>query len=189
MTRPREAYAELQARPEPTTLLGALARGPLRMSLAIGAAVAFLNGGHLGPARVLPAVVCWSFVPLPRLAGLALVAALLAGRGRTTARVIDLYGAGQGPWYVWLLGLSLAAVLHPGLRPSVFSLRPGDVVFTLILAAVIAWSVVVRLAFFRVVLGLSAARARLAVLLSGALFWSAIAAYWLASDQLLPRIQ
>src|SRR5438128_879219 len=55
MTRPREAYAELQARPEPTTLLGALARGPLRMSLAIGAAVAFLNGGHLGPARVLPA--------------------------------------------------------------------------------------------------------------------------------------
>jgi len=158
------------------------------MSLAIGAGVCFLNGGHLGPARLVPAMACWSFVPLLRLAALGLVAAVLAGRGRVTARVIDLYGVGQGPWYVCLLGLSLAAIIDPSLRPWLFSPRPRDVVFTLLLAVVVAWSIVVRLAFFRLVLGLSPARARLAVVLMGALFWGAIAAYWLLSGQLLPRL-
>jgi hypothetical protein len=188
MAHPADAYAELQARPAPT-MLGALARGPLRMSLAIGAGVAFLNGGHLGPARLLPAVVCWSFVPLLRLAGLALVAALLAGRGRMTAHVIDLYAAGQGPWYAWILGLSLAAVVTPSLRPWLFSTRPADVLFTLTLALALAWSIAIRLAFFRVALGLSPARARLAVLLMALSSWTAVVGWWLASDQLLPRIE
>jgi len=106
-----------------------------------------------------------------------------------TARVIDLHGAGQGPWYAWILGVSLAAIMDPSFRPWAFSPRPGDVVFTLSLAAAAAWSIAIRLAFFRVALGLSPARARIAVLLTGAFFWTAIVGYWLASDQLLPRIQ
>jgi hypothetical protein len=187
MTRPAQTYADLLARPAPTTT-AALARGPFRMALAIGAGVAFLNGAHLGPARLVPAVACWSFVPLLRLAGLALAARVLAGRGRTTARVIDLYGAGQGPWYVWILGVSLAAVLFPDWRPSVFSLWPGNLAFALILCAVIAWSIVVRLAFFRTAFGFSPGRARLAVMLMEAVFGGAIVGYWLLSGQLLPRI-
>jgi hypothetical protein len=187
MARPAQTYAELAARPAPTTM-AATVRGPFRMALAIGAGVAFINGGHLGPARLVPAAVCWSFVPLLRLAGLALVARLLAGPGRTTARVVLLYGAGQGPWYVWILGLSLGAILFPAWRPSVFSVRPGNLAFALILCAVIAWSTVVRLAFFRTAFGFSPGRARLAVMLMEAVFGGAIVGYWLLSGQLLPRI-
>lgn len=187
MARPREAYLELSARPAPT-LAVAIARGPLRMAVALGAAVAFLNGGHLSPARLLPAIACWSFVPALRIASLAVAAAVLSGRGRLDARAIGLYGAGQGPWYVWLLALSLVAVLDPAFRPSLMLPRREDLAFAVALAAVAAWSVAVRVAFFRVALGLSPARARAAVVLTAGLFWSAIAAWWLLSGQLLPRL-
>ena len=187
MARPRETYDEMATRPAPT-LAAAIARGPVRMAVAIGAAVAFLNGGYLSPVRLLAAIACWSFVPALRLAGLAVTTAVLAGRGRLDARTIDLYGAGQGPWYVWTLALSLVALLDPAFHPSLFLPRQEDVGFAVALAAVAAWSVVVRFAFFRVVLGLSPGRARVAVVLIAGLFWSAIAAWWLLSGQLLPRL-
>src|SRR5262245_8494964 len=53
MTRPARAYTELLSRPAPA-LRAALAHGPLLTAFAIGAGLAFLDGGHLGPARLLP---------------------------------------------------------------------------------------------------------------------------------------
>jgi len=186
LVRPTAAYAELVAAASGRNGAAA-ARATLRMALALGAAVSFVNGGHLGPGRLLPAMACWSFVPLLRLAACGAATALVAGRERATLRALGLYGAGQGVWYAWLLGLSLVAVVRPGWQPGASLVRPESLVAAS-LALCLAWSLRVRFAFLRTVLGLSIARALAALVLMAGMFWGTVAAYFLATGQLLPRI-
>jgi hypothetical protein len=180
--RPSTAYAALSTAPGPSTAVGLLAR-PLRLAFAIGAAVSFVNGGHLGPARLLPAMLCWTFVPALRVGAFVVVATLLARRPLRRTHHLHLHGAGYGPWYVCLLAISLLHLLRPAWPSGV-----TDPVLALGLAGGVLWSLPVRFAFWHVALGLTRQKATLALALTTVLFWSAVAAFFFATDQLLPRL-
>jgi hypothetical protein len=174
-------YRDLAARPSTSGGWSVPARRALRLALALGATISFLNGGHLGPARLLPSMICWSFVPLGRMAAFALAATVLADV--PTPRSADLYGAGQGPWLVWLLGVSLVALLRPS-----WALGVSDPLVLASLALTVVWSLRIRYVFLRAVLGLSTGRASAALALMSVFFWTGVLGFFVGTDQLLPRL-
>jgi hypothetical protein len=181
--RPEDGYRELTDRTAPSPRHGL--RRPLVFLLTLASMISLLTAGRLTLPLLLEACVAWSFVPALHVAVAAGSARMLAGGRRRTAETIDLYFMGFGPWSLWMLALSGAALFVPT-DQALWTITQ----FWLLGSAATAfvWSAWINLGFFRGVLGLTLPGAVLAVVCVRAWVWGFAVAYFHLSDQLLPRL-
>jgi hypothetical protein len=169
MTQPRSAFAALARQPAGGGMWLAIKR-PLFLAFLIGCTISLVTSPGLSLRLAAGATVCWSFVPI------AGIAALIAVRrrnpdGLSLARTIDLFFTGQGPWALWLIGLSAIWSFLPPARAFAFS-SP----FWLYGAASVAivWSAWIDFCFFRFVLGRGRVGAWGGLLLQRLISWSLV---------------
>lgn len=75
---------------------------PLFTACLLGCVVSLLTAGSLTLALVLPASITWSWVPLLQILSLAAIWQA-ARRPIPFTRAIDLFCAGNAPWWFWLI--------------------------------------------------------------------------------------
>ncbi len=153
-------------------------------ALMLGAFVSWTTTGRLTARLVFVEAGFWSVVPLLQTAVAATVLRVFARRGGLD-RALDLFLAGNGSWYLWLLGISGFCLLAGSAgTPLPF----GRYWLAATFVAALVASTRVRYAFFRAVLGLPGRRALAGLTLYNGLLWGAIAGYGAVSGQLVPRL-
>jgi hypothetical protein len=109
---------------------------PLFTAFLLGCVVSLLASGSLTLARVVPASVTWSWVPLFEILSLAAVWRI-GPRPIPFTRAVDLFCAGNAPWWLWLIAFA-----------AFWSLLPARI-WLASAAAVAVWSGRTDYRFFR----------------------------------------
>ena len=109
---------------------------PLFTAFLLGCVVSLLASGSLTLARVVPASVTWSWVPLFEILSLAAVWRI-GPRPIPFTRAVDRFCAGNAPWWLWLIVFA-----------SCWSLLPARI-WVASAAAVAVWSGRADYRFFR----------------------------------------
>ncbi len=176
MLRPNAAYRELAASDAAATWRDALG-GPASFSLLMGCVVSLTTTTRLVPRLAASAAVLWSFpAVLQTLAATVLLTWIAPGR-LPLRRGLALYWRGAGPWALWLLAVAALFAWAPVERGGVLQSALVPIV----------WSGAILVGFLRA-LGLEGRRLAGAFAVHAALTWGVVVAFFLASDQLLPRI-
>ena len=168
MVEPRSAFAALMRQPADGGIWLGVKR-PLFLAFLLGCTISLVTCPGLNLRLATSATACWSFVPLAGIAALVVV-----GRNRdglSLARTIDLYFTGQGPWALWLIGLSaIWSFLQPARAFAVSN------PFWLVGAASVAivWSAWIDFCFLRLVLGRGLAGAWGGLLLQRLISWTLV---------------
>jgi hypothetical protein len=173
MLAPFSAYGRLVTG-ELRSDLGVLLRRPALFAVTLGSAVTFAATGRAAVTDLATTIFFWSFVPALQLALAAPFIALCRRPGLRLNSALDLFFAGQGPWLLWLLGVSASALVT--LRFSQHTVLRMDLVLGSALVPLI-WTSRILFAFCRVVLGLDKRRAFGWVMLYEATAWGAVYFY------------
>lgn len=144
MLRPASAWRDLVQRPGDGGLWTGLRR-PVLTAAILGCTISLITSSRLTPRLVVPATIYASIVPLCQLLGLA-----AAIRTKPTARMIDLFCAGNAPWSLWLLYLAAVwAFLSPD---RAFATLANFWIWDATALVVAAWTSYIDYCFFRTVL-------------------------------------
>jgi hypothetical protein len=127
-----------------------LVRRPLLLLLTMSCAVSMLGESRLSIRLIADAAVSFAFVPIIQIIAFGIVY-------RTTprpirfARAVDLFSAGNGPWYIWLIAVSAVGLFQSPRDAAIWTSLEffGAVCVGLPIAA---WALWIDLQFFRTVL-------------------------------------
>jgi hypothetical protein len=112
---------------------------PLFTAWLFGCVVSLLISGSLTLARVVPAAITWSWVPLFEILALAAVWKM-SPRPIPFACAVDRFCAGNAPWWLWLIVF------------GAFWYRFSIAVWLAAAAVVAVWSAILDYRFFRLAL-------------------------------------
>lgn len=185
---PWRVYRELSSslRDDPSPRAWILIRRPLLWLFVIAAFVSFTTSGRWIWFHLFATALMWSFVPLYQSVFIAWIARLLKSRRRID-EVVDLFFAGQAPWYLFLTVLAGVCIFAPDVWVAFQTLLfSGALIVVFVLT--IVWSVLLTFAFFRSGLELSRGRAIAGCALFYLLFDGTIAAWYIATGQLWPLL-
>ena len=150
---------------------------PALVALILGITTSVAGVGRVTVSLVLSGALCWSFVViLQGLTGLALIASA-STRRVGFARGLELLFDGHGPWSLWLVGMGF---LH--------TVAASPIVMVATAIVPLAWTAVILGAYGREVLGVTAAGARLRVLMHQAMTTLLIVGYAELTTRLSFRI-
>jgi hypothetical protein len=184
MFRPIAAYRSLAAAgSEPGTW--ALVRRPLASTVIVGAFVSFAATNRLVAEFIADGILWWSFLPMLQAGLIALTMLGFARRNMSMSmpRAISLFFVGSGPWWVWLLGMSVVAAFAPSGTTDGLPAHSGRFLLAAALAALV-WSIITTFGFLYGALGLSARRATAGTLMYNVAFWGTLIGYLFAVDML-----
>lgn len=185
---PIKVYRELssQLAEEKVSRFVLLLRRPLLWLFVVGVFVSFITAGRWHALHVMSTMIMWSFVPAYQVLFIAWISRLLKCQ-RALSQVVDLFFAGQTPWYLFFSLISGICIFAPEVWPTFQWLLSTGVLAGLFLAT-IGWSVILTYAFFRSGLELSRARSAVGCALFYVLFDGTVAVWYLATGQLYPLI-
>jgi hypothetical protein len=185
VVRPVQSYRDLVAQPAEGGWSLALRR-PLKWLIIAVCFLSFTAAGRLVWFHLALAPLVWWLVVAAQAALVAIFGRLLRGR-LPWSRLVDLYFAGQGPWYLLLLTGAGICLLSPRVLETWRWLSDRGVVLGLVGLAAL-WSLVIVTAFFRVAFDRSWRWALGVTCCFFASYGAAIAAYHLALDQIQPLL-
>jgi hypothetical protein len=161
MFNPAAGYSKLIHKPGSTWTAF---RRPLFTMLVLACAISLMTSGRVTARLAAPSFLCWTFVPLFEIAGLAVV----WRRRPSFSEAVDLFFIGNAPGLLWFIAYSaLFAFLRPirafaWMRPSLFN--------TTLLAALF-WMALIDFRFFRIVFRRTPAQAARDLLVQRAISW------------------
>jgi hypothetical protein len=160
LVHPYRTYSTLKDVDNPS--VGDCILRALRLCIAFGAFVSFTVDGRLSAPLFFDGIVCWSIVPAVEAVLVLTALSVIGVNSRPRRQVLVLFFSGNGPWIAWLIlvaGVPLIVAQPPFLLfPHTAS---GFLPASFLVALV--WALVVRHAFFNRVVGLTAAKAAIAV--------------------------
>ena len=162
---PEETYEALVS--EPAAPNGLIVRLAV-IVLVFATIAAVILTGRMTVALVATAIVTWSFVLVLQIIISMCVVLSASTRRVSVGRALDLWFASHLPYSLWLMLIASWLIFAATFPPFVM-------VLTVIAPA--AWTVIITLAFCRVVLGVSARGARWRVALQQSLAWLCVVAY------------
>lgn len=186
LVRPYSRYRQLVGEPEGASSLALALRRPFLTLLAIGWFVSLSAAGRLVAWHVAFASFFWGFLPLFQVLVLTAIFALFrSSEGPPWSRRVDLYFAGNGPWYLFMTALVGVCLFAPNVYDAMVALLRFGILPGLLIAAFV-WSIVLSHAFFREACRMTRGRAALATLLNYLLWPGLIVGYYLLTNQLQP---
>ena len=156
MFRPTHAYrrlAEVDATDVSTNAIWLAIRRPIFAAFMIGAFTSLTTAGQLNAFLVLDGMLFWSFVPVLQLLIMATLVLVFARCRLPTAKAIDLFFIGHGPWFLWLLAIAGSCLFIPAKQIFLWPVMSGWLM-PISLLAVWAWSNVTTFGFLIVRLSL-----------------------------------
>ena len=184
MFRPTQAYRRLaeEVDSSPATLWRAIKR-PVFAAFMIGAFTSFTTTGQLNALFIVDGMLFWSFVPVLQVLIMAGLVLSFASHRVPTAKAIDLFFIGHGPWFLWLLTISACCLIIPAKQIVLWPAQSGWVMPASLLL-VWAWSNVTTFGFLRGALNLTVARAATTLLIYVLLLWGIIVSYLFVIESL-----
>lgn len=158
-------------------------RRPLFTVFVIGAFVSLTTTGRLVVPFVVDGMLWWSFVPALQIILLTLVITVFGRSTLQLSRSIDLFFAGHGPLWLWLLGISGVCLFVPVPHVDALLSYSAPSFLASVIAGVV-WSIVTTFGFFRGALDLSRTRATLATLTYSIALWGTLISYLFAVEML-----
>lgn len=183
--RPFAAYRALVLEAEAGRARGLGAR-LATFSVLLAGFISLTTSGRLLPIHFLASPIAWAFVPTIQLASVAIVWGVLARRRIPLVRALGLHLAGNGPWMLFMLGMTAAVLLSPDVGATFLFLLDTPAL-AIVLVVVIVHGMVTGLAFWREGVGLKGGMASVAVAVE---YTSRIALFllWFAQiDNLVPE--
>jgi hypothetical protein len=150
MLAPLAAYRRLASEP-PAPGLATLFRRPALCALVIGCSIALTSTGGATPFAIVTTTASWTFVVGLQLTFAAILIAPCRRPGLRMTSALDLFFAGQGPWLLWMLGVTAAALVAFRLGPHAVPRLRYALMFALV---PLIWTWMIIFAFCRAVLGL-----------------------------------
>ena len=186
MLRPRKTYEKLARDSQnPTTL--EMLRRPALFAFLLGCSLALSTIGRFSLRVIVTGTLLWAFAPLLQILAASGVLLLLGGRRHSLRAGIALMFLGIGPWSFWILTVAALFSFIPPESAVVWI--AGRVTSPLDTVALpFLWSAFVTFGFFRGALAWSRPKSACALVLYHALAWGPPVLFFLASDQLLPRL-
>jgi hypothetical protein len=188
LTSPMKVYRELAAKlsEEKVSRAWLFVRRPLMWLFVVAAFVSFITAGRWVWFHIFGTALMWSFVPAYQILFVAWISRLLRSK-RPMSQVVDMFFAGQTPWYLLFSIVSGICIFAPEVWPA-FQWLLSSGVFAGLFLATIGWSLILTYAFFRSGLEMSRARSAVGCALFYLLFDGTVAAWYLATGQLYPLL-